>query len=114
MYEQLDIFRFLAPQRTFSPGEYVEKEVLGKQLTFDEITEEVGKLIILDKSTESHEWFEIVMVERIIVMDNNQRRLVYYDGGRQRGLVNEMYFDEDCPYTRKAYLISDEQTGRFA
>ena len=94
MYEQLDIFQFLAPQRTFSPGEYVGKEVLGKRLTFDDITRKIGELIIIDKSTSSHEWYEVVMVEKIVVMDNNQRRLVYNDGGRQRGLVNEMYFDD--------------------
>lgn len=109
MYEQLDIFSFLPQKKTFSPGEYVEKDFLGSQLTFDEITREAGNLIIMDKSTVSHEWYEIVRVEKIIsVEEKRQRRLIYYDGTRQYGLVNEMYFNDNLPYPASAYRIREK------
>lgn len=105
-YEQLDIFSFLQPQqKVFNPGDWAEKNILGKRLTFDEITKEVGNLIVMDKSTSSHEWYKVVLVEKIIIVEENQRRLIYYDGTNQRGLVNEMYFDESITYPAKAWKL---------
>ncbi len=105
-YEQLDIFSYLQPQqKTFKPGDWVEKNVVGKQLTFDEITQEVGNLIVMDKSTSSHEWYKVVLVEKIVMVERSQRRLVYYDGTKQRGLVNEMYFDETINYPARAWRL---------
>lgn len=104
-YEQMDIFSFLQEERIFNPGDYVEKAVVGKRLTFDEIASEVGNLIIMDKSTCSHEWYEIVRVERIVTGEGSRRRLVYYDGTRQNGLVDEVYFDEKRVYPARAYMI---------
>lgn len=107
-YEQLDIFSYLQPERKiFKPGDWVEKNVVGKRLTFDEITQEIGKLIIMELSTVSHEWFKIVRVEKIVLVENGkQRRLVYFDGTRQNGLVNEMYFRDDSPFQSRAYRIA--------
>ena len=46
-YEQLDIFSYLqSQQKTFKPGDWVEKNVVGKQLTFDEITQEDRKSVV--------------------------------------------------------------------
>lgn len=104
-YEQLDIFSFLQEEKIFNPGDYVEKAAVGKPLTFDEITSEVGNLIIMDKSTHSHEWYEIVRVERIVTSEGH-RRLVYYDGKKQNGLVDEVYFDEKRVYPARAYRIA--------
>lgn len=95
------------------PGDWVEKEMLGAELTFDEITQLIGKLIILDKSTQSHEWYKVVMVEEIVIVEGNQRRLVYYDGVKQRGLINEMWFKEDALYYKqKAWKINGEEDGK--
>lgn len=106
-YEQLDIFSYLQPQqKKFKPGDWVEKDVIGKQLTFDEITKEVGNLIVMDKSTSSHEWYEVVLVEKIVIVEGNQRRLVYYDGTRQRGLVNEKWFNENVNHPAKAWKLA--------
>ena len=107
-YEQLNIFSFLQEQcKTFAPGDWVEKDVLGKQLTFDEIMKEIGNLIILERSTESHEWYKVVRVEKIVLVDEGkQRRLVYYDGVRQRGMINEMYFNENRRFPERAYRIA--------
>lgn len=66
----------------------------------------IDQLIVMDMSTESHEWYKVVMVERIVMVENNtQRRLVYYDGAKQRGLVNEIYFDETMLFPARAYRL---------
>lgn len=107
MYEQLDIFSYMQlQQKTFNPGDWVEKDVVGKRLTFDGITREVGNLIVMDKSTSSHEWYKVVLVEKIVIVEENQRRLVYYDGARQRGIVNEMWFDGNVAYPARAWKLA--------
>lgn len=106
MYEQLDLFSYLEPQKTYKPGDWVEKDALGKNLTFDEITQMIGEMIIMDKSTSSHEWYKVVLVEKIVMVEGNQRRLVYYDGCKQRGLVNEIYFNENINYPARAYKLA--------
>lgn len=101
-YEQINIFGYL---QAHNPGDWVEKDALGSQLTFEEITKEVGNLIVIDQSTSSHEWYKVVIVEEIITIEGNQRRLIYYDGKKQRGLINEMYFDESMIHPRKAWKL---------
>lgn len=88
------------------PGDWVESDVIGEKLTFDEITQLIGKLIVMDKSNQSHAWYEVVLVEKIIMVENNtRRRLIYYDGVKQRGLVNEMWFDESFVWPARAYKL---------
>lgn len=107
MYEQLDIFSFLPQEKPkFNPGDWVEKDVVGEELTFDEIVQLIGNLIVMDKSTSAHEWYKVVRVEKIVVVGGNQRRLVYSDGTRQNGLVNEMYFNADMQHPARAYRIT--------
>lgn len=109
---QMSILDLLVPQmkKGYKPGEWVDKSELGKEISFDEITNIVGQLIIIDLSTVSHEWFKVVQIEKI-VMNNNQRRLVYYDGTKQRGLIYEYWFKVDdeltgCAKRRQhAYLV---------
>lgn len=102
---QISLMDLLSPTANeFKPGDWIEKENVGEQLTFDQITQMVNQLIVMDMSTVSHEWYKVVMVERI-VMDNTQRRLVYYDGVKQRGMVNEMYFDETMRFPARAYRL---------
>jgi len=73
------------------PGTWVDTH--GRELTFDEVTQRVGQIIIMDESTESHKWFKAVRVERIYTYpESGDRRLIYFDGGRERGLVDERYF----------------------
>lgn len=93
---QMSLMDLYAPaENEFKPGDWIEVENVGEQLTFDEITQMVNQLIIMDMSTVSHAWYKVVMVEQIVMSENNtKRRLVYYDGVKQRGLVSEMYFDE--------------------
>lgn len=108
MYKQLDIFSFLEPQEEqLKPGEWVEKDLLGRKLSFNEIAQNIGNLIIMDKSTSSHEWYKVVLVEKITSYEG-RRRLIYFDGCKQRGLVDEMWFDETLIYPARAYAIRKE------
>lgn len=89
-----------------APGTWVDEDKLGNQLTFNQITGMVGKNIIIDLSTSSHKWYKVVQVEKI-VQNGTQRRLVYYDGKQQRGLVNECYFSPDYKYSTTAFEIKN-------
>lgn len=104
---QLSLMDLLAPTTNeFKPGDWIEAENVGEQLTFDEITQMVNQLIVMDRSTVSHAWYKVVRVEKIVMVENNtQRRLVYYDGAKQRGMVNEMCFDETMPFPARAYRL---------
>lgn len=104
---QLSLMDLLAPTaKEFKPGDWIEKANVGDQLTFDEITQMIDQLIVMDKSTASHAWYKVVMVEKIVMVENNTvRRLVYYDGGKKRGLVNEYYFDETMQFPARAYRL---------
>lgn len=113
---QINLFDIFAPSKAefvpdekipnVKPGDWVEWGDVGEQLTFDEITQMIGQMIVMDKSTTSHAWYKVVMVEKIVMVENNtQRRLIYYDGVKQRGLVNEMYFDENIHFPARAYRL---------
>lgn len=53
------------------PGSLVEENILGDELTFDEIAEMVGEIIILDRSTESMNWYKAVKVEDVFVSNDD-------------------------------------------
>lgn len=109
MYEQMDIFSFLPEQ--FKPGDWIEEKDVGRELTFDEIVQRIGNCIVMDYSTESHRWYKVVLVEKIIIVEENQRRLIYYDGDRQRGLVNEFYFNVVGCGRARAYDLNNSERG---
>ncbi len=71
------------------PGQYVEQH--GKELSFEEISCRIGKMVLLDCSTESHTWIKVVRIERIIYAEDG-RRLIYSDGTKQHGYVGEYWF----------------------
>lgn len=102
---QMSLMDLFASEKVFEPGDWIEKENVGEQLAFDEITQMIGQLIVMDKSTVSHAWYKVVKVEQIVMVENGQRRLVYYGGVGQRGLINEMYFDETMHFPARAYRL---------
>lgn len=88
------------------PGTWVETH--GRELSFEEITRRVGQMILMDKSTEGHRWYEAVRVECIYTFpETGEQRLVYFDGTRQRGLVDERYFRPSYTglYPARAYEV---------
>ncbi|MDE5820670.1 MAG: hypothetical protein K2I07_15320 [Lachnospiraceae bacterium] len=95
--------------KVFSPGEWVEKDVLGKQITFDEITQEIGNLIAISQSTCSRDMYKVVKVEEIRpARDGWDRQLVYFDGHKQRGFIREHYFNETkaTNFPARAYRLA--------
>lgn len=104
---QLSLMDLLAPTTNeFKPGDWIEAENVGEQLTFDQITQMVNQLIVMDGSTVSHAWYKVVRVEKIVMVENNtQRRLVYYDGVKQLRMVNEMCFDKTIRFPARAYRL---------
>lgn len=96
MTGQMSLFDFIIPQ--VKPGEWLQESQLEKEITFDEIAQSVGKVIAIDKSTQSHAWYKAVLIEKILERDEydgRYRRLIYYDGMKQRGYISEMYFQDD-------------------
>ena len=64
MTGQMSLFDFIIPQ--VKPGEWLQESQLGKEITFDEIAQSVGKVIAIDKSTQSHSWYKAVLIEKIL------------------------------------------------
>ena len=84
MIKQMNLFDFIEPP--VQPGEWLQESQLGEEMTFDEIAQSVGKVIAIDKSTQSHAWYKAVLVEKILERDEYDgiyRRLIYYDGAKQ-------------------------------
>ncbi len=111
MIGQISMFDFLQEEKgikNFKPGDWIDAECLGKQLTFEEITSLIGNLIAMDMSTESHARYKVVMVEKIYIYESGERRLIYFDGNKQRGLVNEMYFNESMRFPARAWRIKGD------
>jgi hypothetical protein len=88
------------------PGDNVKNT--GRQMSFDEVAASVGKLIVMDESTESHAWYKVVLVEKIIPYEG-RRRLVYYDGKKQRGYVSEREFENGWPIPARAYRLGRDE-----
>ncbi len=90
------------------PGSLVEENILGAELTFDEIAEMVGEIIILDRSTESRNWYKAVKVEDVFVSNDDHRHLRYYDGAKQRGIIDEMYFSKSQRSPQRAWRVKSQ------
>lgn len=87
------------------PGDWVEAH--GRELSFDEIARKAGGLVVMDHSTSSRSWYKVVRVERIVTTDDG-RRLVYFDGTKQNGIVNERFFPSGGytgSYPARAYEV---------
>lgn len=90
------------------PGSLVEENILGDELTFDEIAEMVGEIIILDRSTESRNWYKAVKVEDVFVSNDDHRHLRYFDGAKQRGIIDEMYFSKSQRNPQRAWRVKPQ------
>ena len=91
--EQMSIFDWLP---TLSPepqaGDLVEDH--GAEIPPEQIESFVGKKIVMDRSTESHEWFRVGVLEKILPgiyyhngVETDTIRLIIYDGGKQRNYM---------------------------
>ena len=78
-------------------GDYVSEDMLGELLTFDELAEMEGQLVIDDRSTESKNWYMVVQVGKV-TQSNNERRLMYKDNPKTKNnmcSIGEWAFNEN-------------------
>ena len=78
-------------------GEIVESH--GRRLSFDEAAARIGEIIILNISTENHEWFRAVRVLKAVVTQDGERRLICERG---KGL---------CYLMDGAFLLKNKYRG---
>ena len=78
-------------------GEIVESH--GCRLSFDEAAARIGEIIILNISTENHEWFRAVRVLKAVVTPDGERRLICERG---KGL---------CYLREGAFLLKNKYRG---
>ena len=103
MNGQINLFDLLAQSTDPRPGDYVE--ISGRELSFDECVSRVGQIVIFDRSTESHKWYQAMRIEKLVQTEDG-RRLICYDGCKQRALIGELYFNREVTrYPEIAYEI---------
>lgn len=66
-------------------GDYVSEDMLGELLTFDELTEMEGQLVVANYSTESKNWYKVVQVGKTVEQKPDGRRLLYRDNPKKKG-----------------------------
>lgn len=101
-----------APKLPPRPGE----EVFGKmvQLSFDEVAERVGKILVLDRSTQSQSSCIAVKVLKIVPYDG-MRRAICSDGRKGHELlINERDFGARTYTPTKMYELVDDAEKRKA
>ncbi len=99
--DQISLAQYLSGGTQMKPGDIVNHP--GRELTFDEVVQRVGQQIVYDQSTESHSWYKVVLVENVILNPSTGcKRLILFDGDRQRLLVDEYDFDRKRTYLRAA------------
>lgn len=67
---QISIFDILPPPepvKTVKPGEWLEEDSLGDEMTFDDITKSVGDIIVLSKHTQNHKWYKAMLLCSILM-----------------------------------------------
>ena len=78
-------------------GSYTERH--GRKLSFDEVAARLGEIVILNVSTESHEWLQAIMPVRVTRLID-ERRLVC-DRGRGHCFLGEKSFIRKHEYRGK-------------
>lgn len=100
-----------APKLPPRPGE----EVFGKmvQLTFDEVAERVGKILVLDRSTESRNSCIAVKVMKIVPYDGMRRAICYAGQKGHELLIDERSFGHPS-WPSKMYELAEDAEKRRA
>jgi hypothetical protein len=87
------------------PGDWTEENCVGRELTFDEAAQMIGKLIVDDLSTTSRKCYKVVQIERIAAGEDGYRLLFYNDGTRQPGIISERFFDSNLKFPARIYEL---------
>lgn len=101
-------------------GDYVEEEMLGDLLSFDELTEMVGQLVVNDYSTESKNWYKVVRIDKIytnVVDDSRSVLLIRGPKKNDIGRIDEYAFnikgthtlgDKEVPRAHRMWRLKQE------
>ena len=85
MYEQLSIFDWMpTAQKEPDVGEWVTEH--GASIPHIMRPSYIGKKVVMDKSTTSHKWFKVGILERYFQHEGTWRAIIY-DGSKQRNCV---------------------------
>jgi len=107
--------RLKAVKHYFKEGEWLDHDdprdqrYIGEELSFEDLTNLVNELIIMTKYTQSRRWLKLVRVHSFTNHPANAiggytRNLVYTDGTKSFGRVNEYWFlDNSTSYPVKCY-----------
>lgn len=103
MTEQLSFFDILGA--TEPPlGTWFEEYPNADPVPWDEVYNNVGKVFLVDVSTESHIWLKAVRIIRAVVHDgalglglpHMVRMVIWDDGSRQHGYYTGDYYPEEA------------------
>lgn len=89
------------------PGDWIEEDCVGRELTFDEAVQMIGKLIVYDLSTTSRKCYKVVQIERVVAEDDGYRLLFCSDGTRQPGIINERFFDRNLRFPERVFELKE-------
>lgn len=100
-------------------GDYVSEDMLGELLTFDELTEMVGQLVVADYSTESKNWYKLVKIQEFVSDDSENRTLIISNGPKKTdtGNIGEWAFNvtgthilggKEVPKARRVWRLKQE------
>ena len=96
--EQLSFF---APETV--PGTYVTS--YGAPICFDDLQNYIGRIVIMDCSTQSHKWYKAIRVEKILHTADG-RRLIYTANPRRpcECAVDERFFRATAYYGVRVFV----------
>ena len=71
--------------KVFREGDWVDDYYRGRELLWEELSAYVGKLVICDYSTESHPWYKVVKITKVIDSADGLGSVIFDDGSRRNG-----------------------------
>ena len=89
-------------------GDYVtEDDIESEPLTWDELHNYIGKLVVHDLSTESHRWLKVCWIYDI--QDDGEGNLIYSDGSSSYGYVIRSSVNGEFASRRSPFLKYEGQ-----
>ena len=85
MDQQMSIFDCF-PDLCLNPGDYVGRENVGIVICHIMRPSYIGKMVVVDRSTDSREWWQVGILEKYIPYEGRYRSIVY-NGSAQRLLI---------------------------
>lgn len=89
-FAQMDLFTYFSSQKiTHLPGEFLSEKDVGKKLTFEDLVEEVGNIVVADFSYSTQRIFKAVKILEIRNFEDGDSDLLYDDGVDWPGCIHK-------------------------